>query len=207
MLAVAFVLAGCSGGAAHHGAAPTTGRSSSSSLPTASLTAGVRHASLAGITFDYPSHLHVDPIPVDEHYVQIIGYVSNERLHPPCTTTHIAGETTTRCGMPVKHLSPGGVLVAWSFNVAPGGGRDLMSSMPGVATVVAGRPAKLYIASNPTTVNNDCYGLGAARFVKASVRPPGANNATLFMLACLDRRALSQQPAIVAMLNSVRFTT
>ena len=142
---------------------------------------------LGGISFDYPARLHVDAIPVNEHYVQIIGYVSNERLHPPCTTTHSAGGTTVECGMPVRHLSPGGVLVTWSFDVAPGGGRDLTSATPGTATVVAGRPAKLYITSDPTTVNNDCYGLGAARFMRAIVRPPRAQSATLFMLACLDR--------------------
>jgi hypothetical protein len=206
VLVAAARVSACS--ATHHSAASKGNTTSSSPRPRATTTTPAQRGSLSGISFEYPAGLHVDRIPVDEHYTQIIGYVSNEHLHQPCATTQDTTGTTTRCGWPLEHLSPGGVLVTWSFSLAPGRPTSsLMSVVPGAATVVDGRPAKLYITSEAGTVASDCYGLGAAVFVEGIVRPPGANNAPLFMRACLGRRALGAQRAIVAMLKSVRFTS
>jgi hypothetical protein len=166
----------------------------------------MRHVSLHGVSFDYPRRFHFDPITTNEHYITIIGYVSNQRVHQPCTTTNDAGVITTRCGMPLTHMTPGGVLVVWSAAAPPASG--LMSALPGTLRTVGGHAAKVSITSAGAAMDTSCVGIGGVRAIEAHVviKAGEDGGSTLNMLACFDRNSLAEQAAVLAMLDSVRFT-
>jgi hypothetical protein len=171
--------------------------------------AGTRQVSLDGVSFDYPTRFHFDPITTNEHYITIIGYVSNQQVHQPCTTTNgPSGGISTQCGMPLTHMTPGGVLVVWSLAVPPGGSGNLVSAMPGTPRIVGGHAARVNITSAGAALNTACVGIGGVRTIEAHlvIKAGGDGDSTLNMLACLDRNALAEQSAVLAMLDSVRFT-
>lgn len=47
-------------------------------------------------------------------FSRTLGYVSNQRMHPPCTTKKTSLGTERDCGWVVKRLRRGGVLAQWS---------------------------------------------------------------------------------------------
>jgi hypothetical protein len=198
LVALVFCVSACSSGGGKQSASTTSARHVSTTPSV------LRHVSLVGchctpglrLSFDYPQSLHVYPIHVDEHYVQIVGYVSNRNLRNPCRTLPSGGE----CGYPLDSLSDGGVLVQWSFAV-PAGGIDIpLREAPGTQTVVDGRPAKVASQSGASA----CPPLGGVRIVTAVIGLGGSQ--TLDMSACLGRGALSEESAVLAMLRSVRIS-
>ena len=199
LVILVLCVAGCSGGAGKR-STPTT---SASTRQVSAPSTAMRHASLADcecaggwrVSFDYPQSLDVDPIHVDEHYVQIVGYVSNRKLHDPCRVLPNGKE----CGFPLEKLSNGGVLVQWSFAVPVMGVGNGFRDAPGAPTVVNGRPAKLSTSSASSSV---CTRLGGVRTVVAVIGLPQSE--TVDMLACLGTRASSEASAVSAMFRSVR---
>ncbi len=199
LLALVLCVAGCSSG----GGKQSTSTTSSSTIHVPPTSPVLRHAVLAGchcdpalrLSFDYPPSLHLYPIHVDEHYLQIVGYVSNRNLHNPCHPLPNGGE----CGMPLDRLSNDGVLVEWSFDI-------LMSPIgsglgaPASNAVVNGHPAEV----TTTSAYSACTPLGAARTITARVTL--SESEILSMFACLGPGARSEEPAVLSMLHSVHVT-
>lgn len=205
---LAMLVAACSGSGSGNAARSSTTVSRRSVAGVSTTPAGMRQASLSGVSFDYPTRLHLHAVSVNEHYVVIIAYVSNQRLRSPCTPTSDAESVGVRCGLPLTHLASAGVLVTWSFASSVGGVGNLVSAMPGQPRIVGGHDAKLIVTSGPGLGGMGvCAPIGGVRSIEAIVRMQAfaVSDTTLDMEACLGRSALSQQSEVLAMLNSVRF--
>lgn len=121
-------------------------------------------------------------------------YLSTQPVHDPCRTS---GNSTV-CGLPLRHLRPGGVLVVWQVLGLPGSGLG-----PGARIRVGGRPA-----AQVTTRTGICRTIGADRtidvVVETSPRPSNFTEVT----ACLRGPQLAQNERRVdALLASTRFQT
>jgi hypothetical protein len=190
----------CSSGRPHAKSRPPAA-STESTVPTSATS--IRHGSLEGVSFDYPTWLRLDPMRVDEHYTQIIGYLSNQALRNPCHTT--AG--ATYCGMPLHSLRADGVLVEISEHVPMLGFGNLVRQMPGTLRTIGGRAAKVWVISSSKPFSDPrCFDLGAARAIDGSIRVQGnaRGDTTLDVLVCIGPRSVAEQQAALAVINSIR---
>jgi hypothetical protein len=126
------------------------------------------------------------------HFKPIV-YVSEQATGDAC---HAVGSTVT-CGWPVAQLQPGGVLIVWENRGYPGWA---LSSMPGTAIRVGGRPARR-VVGRPGV----CRSIGADETVQVAIARPIKSNWTAFT-ACLRGPALADRERDVdALLASTRF--
>lgn len=86
----------------------------------------------------YPSDTFVSYI--------LLGVLSNQLVHNPCSTTHSATGSTTRCGYPLRTLKRGGVLIMLNIGSASGSGRHFD---------VDHRAARESVTRNPPGVPKD----------------------------------------------------
>ena len=147
-----------------------------------------------GLSFRYPSTWITQTY---EHppftFSTPIVNLSNAKLHDPCTTTG----SRSVCGLPLKVLPAGGILVMWSIEASP-------TASPIVShpdTTLAGRPARVV-----TTQTSWCSGLRGTSTINAEIQSQPSDG-EYYMTACLRGpvRQLSQQ--VTTMLNSVSLTS
>jgi hypothetical protein len=192
--AVLVVATACSSGGKHSAEVTTAG-------PSAFAASHTQHADLSkyGLRFDYPKSWHLDAFDVNEHYIQIAAYVSNQRLTYPCTTTSDAVSASVSCGSPLARLDPDGVLVSWSTIGGPPGVN--LARMPGRATTIDGHRAKVAKESP-----GNCAGVEAARTITAYILRDSlqSHDEMWSMNACLGPKALAAEPEVLRMLESVR---
>jgi hypothetical protein len=73
-----------------------------------------------GLSFRYPASWSAYHYRCASSFTSPIVYLSNERLHPPCTHRRLAHGSVTKGRAPLDRLRPGGVLVEWSLTGFPG---------------------------------------------------------------------------------------
>jgi hypothetical protein len=159
-----------------------------------------RSFSADGGSFSYPSAWHLSTYDVEWSMGQAVAYLSNQPLHDPCSQT---GQLRT-CGSPLNRLGPGGVLVSWQIVGGPPPLR--LSSRPGAATTIGGRPAKVDVrsSSNP---DQQCAALGASGEVDAAVLADTlpSHDELWTMTACLsDPQAATSVNNALAVARSLR---
>lgn len=126
------------------------------------------------------------------HYNPMLS-LSTQPAHDPCRSS----ATATRCGWPIRQLSPNGVLVVWENRGYPGW---TLRSAPGQPTTVGGRPAKRAVEKP-----GPCGAIGADETIAVVIARPLQDNWTA-VTACIhgaDLAAPSRQ--IDALLASTRF--
>ena len=189
-LVLAVGLAACSGGS-HHAVKPpattvTTGRRPTSvttaSAPMQHFSAGVH----LGLSFDHPRAWRESRYEETSSFYLLIVYLSNERLHPPCTTTPTNGGVLTRCGDPIARLAPGGVLVSWGNVGFPHTGPEI----PHPNSRINGLPASVKV-ERP----GNCGRIGGDETITADVARPLGNHYE--MVACLRGPNVSGNAALV----------
>jgi hypothetical protein len=149
-----------------------------------------------GLTFEHPQSWTEARYPESFTFSDLIAYVSNNRLHNPCTTTDFSGVVTTTCAEPIPRLGPGGVLVSWSNIGYPHTGPEI----PHPNLTIDGRPAHLSV-----TQPGDCARLGAQETVTVDIARPVDNHYE--MVACLrDPGVAGNETLVRQMLASVRIS-
>jgi hypothetical protein len=200
----AALLALASGCAAAGSAAGATAGSAGASRDQAAVTAKSDTAksdtaksefSGMGLTFEYPASWRSHAWTADvSSFSALIDDLSTSELRNPCTVTHRPGVTTSTCGLPVRALAPGGILVEWSDIGSP------VWHLPKTNLMVGGHQASERITSGGwcTTM------LGGTTTIEVMIaRTQPAN--FYGMTACLRGPGISGLEAeISAMLKSVR---
>jgi hypothetical protein len=200
----AALLALASGCAAAGSAAGATAGSAGASRDQAAVTAKSDTAksdtaksefSGMGLTFEYPASWRSHAWTADvSSFSALIDDLSTSELRNPCTVTHRPGVTTSTCGLPVRALAPGGILVEWSDIGSP------VWHLPKTNLMVGGHQASERITGGGwcTTM------LGGTTTIEVMIaRTQPAN--FYGMTACLRGPGISGLEAeISAMLKSVR---
>jgi hypothetical protein len=92
-----------------------TARSDTARSDTAKSDTAKSEFSGMGLTFEYPASWRSHAWTADvSSFSALIDDLSTSELRNPCTVTHRPGVTTSTCGLPVRALAPGGILVEWS---------------------------------------------------------------------------------------------
>jgi hypothetical protein len=148
-----------------------------------------------GLTFEYPASWRSHAWTADvSSFSALIDDLSTSELRNPCTVTHRPGVTTSTCGLPVRALAPGGILVEWSDIGSP------VWHLPKTNLMVGGHQASERITGGGwcTTM------LGGTTTIEVMIaRTQPAN--FYGMTACLRGPGISGLEAeISAMLKSVR---
>jgi hypothetical protein len=148
-----------------------------------------------GLTFEYPASWRSHAWTADvSSFSALIDDLSTSELRNPCTVTHRPGVTTSTCGLPVRALAPGGILVEWSDIGSP------VWHLPKTNLMVGGHQASERITGGGwcTTM------LGGTTTIEVMIaRTQPAN--FYGMTACLRGPGISSLEAEVsAMLKSVR---
>ena len=173
----AALVTGCGGGRAAQGADPPL---------------QVRYRD-SQVSFRHPAPWKVYPFRwAGELHFRPSFYLSTQPVQDPCRTN---GNSTV-CGLPLRHLRPGGVLVVWQVLGIPGTGLG-----PGRRIRVGGRPA-----AQATTRAGICRTIDADRTIEVLVEtsPPPSNFTEV--IACLRGPHLAQNERRVnALLASARF--
>jgi hypothetical protein len=149
-----------------------------------------------GLTFRHPAAWNAYPghSPTVAIHFHPIVYLSTQPVHDPCSTHG----NTTSCGLPVRRLRPGGVLIAWQVYGIPVSG---LKTAPGTATRVGGSYAK-----RMTTEPGDCRKIGADRTIEVAIGSPTKFGVPTYFTACLRGPNLAQNERRVdAVLASTRF--
>jgi hypothetical protein len=187
-IVVVIAFAGCSGSPRH--AAPST--SGASAVPSSTTTSvAVQRFSSGngfGLTFKHPRTWIEAPYTRTSSFTSLITYLSNAKLHDPCTTTHDVTGTTTACGDPISVLPPGGVLVNWSAISYPHVAKE-SDIHPNLT--VDGRPAQLTVAKP-----GSCSRMGAQQTITVDIEFPRAGNYDE-MVACLREPGTAKNAALV----------
>jgi len=146
------------------------------------------------LSFQYPAEWSPSRYRFDTTFVDVIVYLSNAKLHAPCTTKNNLGDITTTCQDPIRVLPAGGVLTTWSIAGYPHTGPEI----PHPNTTINGQPASIAI-SKP----GDCSRLGAQETVTAEIGRPIGNH--FEVVACLRGPNVAGNEALVRqMLASTR---
>jgi hypothetical protein len=191
----AALLALASGCAAAGSTASSAGASRDQAAVTAKSATAKSEFSGMGLSFEYPASWRSHAWTADvSSFSALIDDLSTSELRNPCTVTHRPGVTTSTCGLPVRALAPGGILVEWSDNGSP------VWHLPKTNMMVGGHQADERITSGGwcTTM------LGGTTTIEVMVaRTQPAN--FYGMTACLRGPGISGLEAeISAMLKSVR---
>ena len=179
MLSLLIGVAACSSGG-HRAATPPSTPSAKPEKPPASITAAsVPMQQFAGdvhvgLSFDHPAAWRESMYQDSGSFYDLIVYVSNQRLHAPCATTHTGKGILTTCGEPISRLTAGGVLVSWGNVGFPHVGPEI----PHPNARIDGRPATIEI-QRP----GDCGRIGGDETITADIARPHGNH--FEMVACL----------------------
>jgi hypothetical protein len=149
-----------------------------------------------GLTFRHPAAWKAYPghSPTVAIHFHPIVYLSTQPVRDPCSTHG----NTTSCGLPMRRLRPGGVLIAWQDYGIPVSG---LRTAPGTTTRIGGRYAK-----RTTTEPGDCRKIGADRTIQVVVGSPAKFAVPTYFTACLHGPNLAQNERRVdALLASTRF--
>jgi hypothetical protein len=192
---MAAIAAACSGHGGGHARGSTT--TSPSGRPEVAGTALVTfESSPTGVTFRHPREWLETKYERVSSFTSLLTYLSNVKLHDPCTRSYSGGGETITCGDPVGALPTRGVLVSWSNIGFPHGRGE--AELPTVNARIDGRPAYLTV-ERPGT----CSRLGANETITADIARPAGNHYE--MVACLRGPGVVQAQRLVnQMLASVR---
>jgi hypothetical protein len=194
-LPLALALAACTGG----GATSSTGPGPPTGPRTLTYHAG---PAFLHLTFEYPRSWTARTTDEQSSFATYLVYLSNQSMVAPCRTTSSgpAGETfSTECGLPVKHLEPGGVLAWWTEWGWPDWSFDKNAN--GQPLTVAGRRAKLTVTMKP-----ECHRIDGDAFMKTVVERPQAPDNWYEFDACIRGPGVDHVEAQVrALLASTRF--
>jgi hypothetical protein len=148
-----------------------------------------------GLTFRHPATWTAYPFRwAGELHFRPLVYLSTQQVQDPCSTH---GNTTT-CGLPVRHLRPGGVLVVWQVNGIPA-----MGLGPGARIRVDGHPATRVV-----TRSGICKKIGADRTMEVVVATSPTPSPFTYLTACLRGPNLEQNERRVdALLASTRLSS
>lgn len=67
-----------------------------------------------GVGFNYPAAWRTHHFRLSSSFYRSLVFISNQRMHFPCTTRKIRGGTERDCGLVIRHLRKGGMLAEWS---------------------------------------------------------------------------------------------
>ena len=123
------------------------------------------------LTFQHPRSWSARHFDENSTFSAAIADLSNQAMHPPCTTRRVKNGIETTCGWPVRHLQPGGLLMRWQQVgvLVPSNWR--FTDLPGQAVRVDDRPAKQEI-SRP----GDCASIGATETIRTDIRRSARGN-------------------------------
>jgi hypothetical protein len=146
------------------------------------------------LSFQYPAAWSPSYYRFDTSFADVIVYLSNAKLHAPCTTKNNLGDITTTCQDPIRVLPAGGVLTTWSIVGYPHPGPEI----PHPNTTINGQPASIAV-----TKPGDCSHIGAQETVTAEIGRPIGNH--FEVVACLRGPNVAGNEALVRqMLASTR---
>ncbi|WP_188943204.1 hypothetical protein [Nakamurella endophytica] len=114
-----------------------------------------------GIYFQHPPTWRLYPYVVAGSLSTVVGYLSTDPLHQPCTTIKVPDGIETDCAQPLTRLTADGVLIIL------GGADGPASRKPPLHpnSTVAGRPASI----TETAAQDDCQVVGAQRQIHVLV--------------------------------------
>ena len=149
----------------------------------------VNRFSRSDLAFSYPATWTARHYELDSSMYDSIVFLSNQPMHQPCRTRHLASGIHIHCGAPLKHLRPGGVVVMWGSTAVP-----------------AKRPAPdgRRVSFRDEAAGTYCAALGGTREVDAMWGAPGD---PISMEACLGSRSEHAHADVRAVVRSVRIRT
>jgi hypothetical protein len=153
-----------------------------------------------GLSLRQPVAWHRSTFEFRSSFSFVIAYLTTEKLHDPCVKS---GNGIVTCGLPLRQLGPGGVLVTWSTFGRPG---VRLVNQPGNANTVGGHPAR--VVTGPATAT--CASVGGEVSVDAKIehQKMDSHDQLVEMEACLRGPDVAQNlAAIQLMLDSVRVST
>jgi len=147
------------------------------------------------LSFSHPAAWKAYPFHwAGELHFRPMVYLSTQPVQDPCSTEG----NTTSCGFPVKHLSPGGVLITWNASNPP-----TMSLGPGSRIQVDGHEA-----SRVDTTGGMCRTIGADRTVDVLIPTHPLPSTPTEFTACLRGPGLAQEEkSVTALLDSTKFAS
>ena len=135
-----------------------------------------------------------------EHYTEltnfssVIVFLSNQKLHAPCTRTKTPEVSSTHCGWPVSRLKPDGILAEWSTSGSPSWTID---DAPGTLQMIGGVQV---------TCPGSSQAIGGQETISAVVKESVPNNYYSFM-ACMRGPNLARTTSsMMASLRSTQFS-
>jgi hypothetical protein len=132
-----------------------------------------------GLTFRHPAAWTAYPFRwAGELHFRPLVYLSTQPVHNPCSTHG----NTTSCGLPVRRLRPGGVLVVWQVNGIPA-----MRLGQGARIRVGGHAATRVVTSSGV-----CKKVGADRTIQVVVETSPTPSPLTYFTACLRGPNLAQ---------------
>lgn len=148
-----------------------------------------------GLSFRHPGTWTAYPFRwAGELHFRPLVYLSTQPVHDPCSTRG----NTTSCGLPVRRLRPGGVLVIWQVNGVPA-----MGLGPGARVRVGGHPATRVV-----TRGGICRQIGADRTIELAIETSPTPSPLTYLTACLRGPNLAQNERRVdALLASARLNS
>jgi hypothetical protein len=149
----------------------------------------------SGLSFRHPAAWTAYPYrgAGELHYRPLV-YLSTQPADDPCSTHG----TVTSCGLPVRRLRPGGVLLVWQVNGIPA-----MAFGPGARIRVGGHPATRVVTRSGT-----CKKIGADRTMEVVVETSPPPSPFTYLTACLRGPNLAQNERRVdALLASTRLSS
>jgi hypothetical protein len=116
---------------------------------------------------NYPSDKFVSYI--------LLGVLSKQTVHNPCSTTHSAKVSTTHCGYPLATLRRGGVLVMFHIGSSSGAGRHVEVDHHAARESVSRNPSGSLKATDEINVAIDAGVPGNFYELAAFFRGPGVS--------------------------------
>jgi hypothetical protein len=154
------------------------------------------------LTFRYPTGWRVDHYTEVSSFTSSLVYLSNQKMHAPCTTANDSGGIQTRCGWPLAKLGSKGVLVEWTVGGGPVPQGFSIKGFPGELQTIDGHLAKIQV-SRPGL----CSSIGGQETVGATVADGSIPNNYYTFTACIRGPNLaSAKSEVMASLLSTKFS-
>jgi hypothetical protein len=143
-----------------------------------------------------------------DHYTEVtsfttsLAYLSNQKMHAPCTTTTNSVGIQTRCTLPVDKLDPKGVLAQWTVGGGPEPEGFSVEDLPGRSRLIDGHMAKIQV-SRPGL----CSSIGGQESATANVADGSNPDNYYTFTACFRGPNLaSTTKEVMALLLSTKFS-